>query len=58
MDHIPKPVSPGTVYPYQSGWIFTVVGADGNDYYIKTVTYDRAAQAKQAMRLRVIEMNK
>ena len=47
---------PGTVYPYQTGWCFTVV-VDGQDYYYRNVTYDYAHDAKQAMREKVKELN-
>lgn len=56
-NHIPKPVTPGTVYPHQSGWIFTVVGNDLNDYYCKAVTYDSPVIAKVAMRQMVRDLN-
>jgi len=56
-DHIPKPVTQGTLYPHQSGWIFTVVGNDLNDYYCKAVTYDSRVIAKIAMNQMVRELN-
>jgi hypothetical protein len=56
-EHIPRPVKRGNVIPYQTGWAFTVVGSCGNDYTIRNVTYPSAAEAKQAMRKFVDELN-
>lgn len=50
-------ISPGTVIPYQTGFVYTVVDCNQNSYHIRNVTYESAVKAKSAMRVCVIAHN-
>lgn len=50
-------IRPGTVFPYQTGFAYTVEAEDGNTYHMRNVTYDAAAKAKAAMRDAVASHN-
>jgi hypothetical protein len=49
-DHLPRPFMPGMVVPHQTGWAFTFCCNDGESYLVRFRTYDRAHEAKAAMR--------
>lgn len=51
-------ITHGTVFPYQTGWCYTVCDASGNAYHIRNVTHYSATGAKQVMRDVVESHNK
>jgi len=51
-----KPVTAGKVYKNNTGFIYTVI-SEGNEYFMRNVTYDKKEMAQKAMEKTVEVMN-